>query len=182
MDMPDAKSAHEPEKEHSPQFIPLPTASGRQWQFPQQYHDFLPNSTTQLPHLPKRIVVCAPFPLPTELRSPSPIQSEGGEPEPQTITTKPDEFGLFCVYETYPSVVPDKNQSLDDCCDAPGLASAPSRPGLDAKFQTFCLVPFTRISSCHFLMLLSFSSWTGSTVDQIWNLFLSSNSLSTVFF
>ena len=88
----------------------------------------------------------------------------------------------FFVYETYPSVVPDKNQSLDDCCDAPGLASAPSRPGLDAKFQTSCLVPFTRISSCHFLMLLSFSSWTGSTVDQIWNLFLNSNSLSTVFF
>ena len=54
MDMPDSKSAHEPEKEPSPQFIPPPTASGRQWQFPQQYHDFLPNSTTQNCHICQR--------------------------------------------------------------------------------------------------------------------------------
>ena len=122
----DAEFSHEPEKEPSPQFIPPPTTSGRQRRFPQRYHDFLPNSTTQLPHLPERIVLRAPSPLPAEPRSPSPVQSEVLEPELQTITTKPDEFGLFRVYETYPSLVPDENQGLDDCCDAPGLSSAPS--------------------------------------------------------
>src|ERR1700678_1471819 len=116
----DAKSSHGLEKEPSPQFIPPPTTSGRQRRFPQQYHDFLPNSTTQLPHLPENIVARAPSPLPVELRPPSPVQSEVLEPELQTITTKPDEFGLFHVYETYPSLVPDENQGLDDCCDAPG--------------------------------------------------------------
>ena len=30
------------------------------------------------------------------------------------------------IYETYPSHVPDENQDLDDFCDAPGLAAAPS--------------------------------------------------------
>ena len=122
----DAGSSHEPEKEPSPQFIPPPTTSGCQQRFPQRYHDFLPNSTTQLPHLPERIIVRAPSPLLAEPRAPSPVQSEVLEPELRTITTKPDEFGLFRVYETYPSLVPDENQGLDDCCDAPGLASAPS--------------------------------------------------------
>ena len=122
----DVESSHGPEKEPSPQFIPPPTTSGRQRRFPQRYHDFLPNSTTQLPHLPEKIVARIPSPLPAEPRSPSPIPSAVLEPEPRTVTTKPHEFGLFRVYETYPSLVPDENQGLDDCCDAPGLASAPS--------------------------------------------------------
>jgi hypothetical protein len=122
----DAESSHESERQPSPQFIPAPTTFGRQRQFPRRYHDFLPNSTTQVPHLPERIIACAPSPLPAEPSSQSPVQSEVPEPEPQSITTEPDEFGLYRIYETYPSLVPDENQGLDDCCDAPGLAAAPS--------------------------------------------------------
>jgi hypothetical protein len=125
----DVESSHESERQPSPQFIPAPTTSGRQRQFPRRYHDFLPNSTTQVPHLPERIIARAPSPLPAdsaEPSSPSPVQSEVPEPEPQSITTEPDEFGLYRIYETYPSLVPDENQGLDNCCDAPGLAAAPS--------------------------------------------------------
>jgi hypothetical protein len=122
----DVESIHESERQPSPQFIPPTTTSGRQRRFPRRYHDFLPNSTTQMPHMPERIVAHVPSPLHAEPRSPSPVQSEVPEPEPQSIATKPDEFGLYRVYETYPSLVPDEDQDLDDCCDAPGLAAAPS--------------------------------------------------------
>ncbi|KAF8815986.1 hypothetical protein BYT27DRAFT_7185715 [Phlegmacium glaucopus] len=103
----DMELNHEPERQPSPQFVPAPATSG-------------------LPHLPERIFACAPSPLPAEPRSPSPPQLEAVEPEPQCITTKPDEFGLYRVYETYPSHVPDENQGLDDCCNAPGLAAVPN--------------------------------------------------------
>ena len=122
----DVESSHDHERRFSPHFIPAPTTSGRQRQFPRRYHDFLPNSTTQVPHLPERIIAYAPTPLPAEPRSPSPVQSEVLEPEPQSITTEPDEFGLYRIYENYPSLVPDETQGLDDCCDAPGLATASS--------------------------------------------------------
>jgi hypothetical protein len=86
----DAESSHESERQTSPQFIPAPTTFGRQRQFPRRYHDFLPNSTTQVPHLPERIIACAPSPLPAELSSQSPVQSEVPEPKPQSITTELD--------------------------------------------------------------------------------------------
>jgi len=42
------------EQNHTPEFQPVPTASGRQRRFPRFYQDFLPNSTTQLPHMPPK--------------------------------------------------------------------------------------------------------------------------------
>jgi hypothetical protein len=152
--------------------LPPPTTSGRQRRFPQRYDDFLPNSTTQLPHLPERIVVRAPSPLPAEPRSPSPVQSEVLEPELRTITTKPDEFGLFRVYETYPSLVPDENQGLDDCCDAPGLASAPNTSarrwwtGFGRKIPDLSLSP-------HTLHQNIFAPFLNATVFRLMNWFYS---------
>jgi len=35
----------------SPEFQPAPTKSGRQRRFPRHYHDYLPNSSTQIPPL-----------------------------------------------------------------------------------------------------------------------------------
>ena len=119
----DVELSHEPKIWPFPQCIPTQTTSGHQWQFPQQYCNFLPNSMTQVPHLPEQIIARLLSPLSAKPRSLSP---EVPKPQPQGITMKPDEFGLFCVYETYPSLVPDENQGLDDCCDAPGLSGAPS--------------------------------------------------------
>jgi len=56
--------------------------------------------------------------------------------EPSVITTKPDEFGLYRVYESYPSSNPDNVQDFADRCDAPGLAtvSKPNAPKWWAGF------------------------------------------------
>ena len=173
----DAESSHEPEKEPSPPFIPPLTTSGCQQRFPQRYHDFLPNSTTQLPHLPERIVAHAPSPLPAELRSPSPVQSEVLEPESWTITTKPDEFGLFHVYETYPSLVPDENQGLDNCCDAPGLASAPSTSA--QRWWTGFGHKIPDISP-HQIQESIFAPFLNATVFQLMNWFYSGSNMKSV--
>ena len=54
------------ERQPTPQFEPPPTAFGRRRKFPRRYEDFLPNTTTQLPHMP---------PKPMIAREPSPPAS-----------------------------------------------------------------------------------------------------------
>ena len=108
------------EREPSVQFEPPPTTFGRHRKFPRRYDDFLPNSTTQLPHMPPRPIAREPSPSPSiHYQSPSP---EPPNRQSSTITTDPDEFGLFRVYTTYPTTLPDENPPLDDYCDAPGLS------------------------------------------------------------
>lgn len=50
--------------------------------------------------------------------SPSPPPSDHHS---STITTDPDKFGLFHIYLSYPTALPDENLLLDDFCDTPGL-------------------------------------------------------------
>jgi len=168
----DADSSHEPERRPSPQFIPAPTTSGRQRRFPRRYHDFLPNSTTQMPHLPERIIAHSPSPLPPEAKSPSPVQLEVSEPEPQSITTKPDEFGLYRVYETYPSLVPDEDQGLDDCCDAPGLSVAPGASSQRWWTGFGCKIPD--------LSRNIFAPFLNATVFRLMNWFYSGSNMKSV--
>lgn len=51
-----------------PKFQPPPTSSGRQRRFPRHYQDFLPSSTTYIPHMPpKQSVQPASHPEPQPL-------------------------------------------------------------------------------------------------------------------
>jgi hypothetical protein len=173
----DTESSHGFERQPSPQFIPAPTTSGRQRRFPQRFHDFLPNSTTQVPHLPDRIVTRAPSPLPVESRSPSPLQPDVPELEvleAQNITTEPDEFGLYRIYETYPSHVPDENQGLDDCCDAPGLAVAPN-----ASTQRWWTGFGAKIPNLSLQKNL-FAPFLNATVFRLMNWFYSGSTMKSV--
>ena len=115
----------QPEAPQSPEFQPAPTTSGRQRRFPRHYQDFLPNSNIHIPHMPPKPIIrrdSTPAPPNNTEMSPSPSPDI---PEPSVITTKPDEFGLYRVYISYPSSNPDDVQDLTDRCDAPGLSTVP---------------------------------------------------------
>ena len=119
-------AVNEPEliMEATPEFQPPPTTSGRQRRFPRQYQDFLPSSTTNIPHMPPKQVVQPPShsePQSPDPRSPSPIAEF---PQANIIKTDRDEFGLYRVYTSYPCTNPDEMQDLENRCDAPGLATA----------------------------------------------------------
>ena len=53
-----------------PVFVPPPTTSGRIRRFPAGFHDFLPNSKTPLPHMPKPTVQKDPTPTVNQPLSP----------------------------------------------------------------------------------------------------------------
>jgi hypothetical protein len=100
-------------------FLPPPTKSGRVRQFPSRYQDFLPNSRSQVPHLPavpEPPVEAAPLPYMSPTASPEPE-----EPKLQTVETEPDDFGLFRIYPSRPTLEPETSSNLEDVCDAPGL-------------------------------------------------------------
>ena len=108
----------------TPAFVPPPTTSGRTRQFPARYQDFLPNSRTHVPHMP--IPTRQASPIVNQIPSPAPATPEPPEPLLQEVRTDPNEFGLYRVYATCPTVDPEENTSLDDVCDSPGLAAAPN--------------------------------------------------------
>ena len=121
----DAMNEPEPIRDVTPEFQPPPTTSGHQRRFPRRYQDFLPSSTTNIPHLPPKQVLQPPShsdPQSPNTRSPSP------PPQPNVIKTDRDEFGLYRLYTSYPHTNPDEMQDLESRCDAPGLATA-SRNG-----------------------------------------------------
>ena len=119
MDIVDPDPPAHPIEPAAPPFLPPPTKSGRVQQFPNQYQDFLPNSRTQVPHLP---VVPEPPAGVTPLPFISPTTSpEPEEPKLQHLQTEPDKFGLFQIYPIHPATEPDAKSNLDDVCDAPGL-------------------------------------------------------------
>jgi len=106
----------------APVYVPPPTTSGQVRQFPNRYQDFLPNSQTQVPHMPA-------VPVPDPPVAPSPPSSPTPSPEPdqpdlQELQTEPDDFGLFQIYPIHPATEPDANSNLDDVCDAPGLETS----------------------------------------------------------
>ncbi len=121
----DAMNEPEPIRDVTPEFQPPPTTSGRQRRFPQRYQDFLPSSTTNIPHLPPKQVLQPPSH--SDPQSPN-TQSPSPPPQPNVIKTDRDEFGLYRLYTSYPHTNPDEMQDLESRCDAPGLATA-SRNG-----------------------------------------------------
>lgn len=110
----------------TPAFVPPPTTSGRTRQFPVRYQDFLPNSRTQVPHMPIQALQASP--IVNRTASPAPATPEPQEPQPvlQEVRTDPNEFGLYRVYATRPIVDPDENTSLEDLCDIPGIVAVPN--------------------------------------------------------
>jgi len=131
----------QPEAPQSPEFQPAPTTSGRQRRFPRHYQDFLPNSNIHIPHMPPKPIIrrdSTPAPPNNTEMSPSPSPDI---PEPSVITTKPDEFGLYRVYISYPSSNPDDVQDLTDHCDALGLSTVPKSHALKWWAGFGCAVP-----------------------------------------
>jgi hypothetical protein len=122
MEVDDAGPSH---VEDEPTFKPAPTTSGRVRTFPRQYNDFLPSSATSVPHMPDRPPKIINKNISDIVTDPSP------SPElPQVadilLETEPNEFGLYCVYTTFPTNDPDETLDLNDVCDAPGLATSQS--------------------------------------------------------
>jgi len=115
-----------PEIPSPPIFVPPPTRSGRARKFPKKFVDFLPNSTTQLPHLP----ALPPCPIPQQqTRSLPPTIPDPIRPTPPTpivIQTPPNAFGLYCKYSTYPTAERDDQEDLKILCNAPGLGTGSS--------------------------------------------------------
>ena len=120
----------EPEviRQATPEFQPPPMTSGRLRRFPQQYQDFLPSSTTQIPHMPPKEVIQPP--LHSNPHFPN-IQSPSQTPEPpqtNVIKTDRDKFGLFRVYTTHPQI------NLDDT--SPNLGGLMAKQSLILPLQT----------------------------------------------
>ncbi|KAH9480133.1 hypothetical protein JR316_0006730 [Psilocybe cubensis] len=103
-------------------FIPPPTHSGRVRKYPTKHIDFLPNSSTCLPHMPPPVPCVRHAPKPVVPRKPTPELAPSFEP---TITcTLPNEFGLYCEYPTFPEQDIDDLEELDKLCSAPGFATS----------------------------------------------------------
>lgn len=110
-----------------PTFVPPPTRSGRPRKFPAIFKDFLPTSTSRVPHTrvphmpppppPQNIPAITQPALPElELPSSATITSEDVVMD-TTFTTEPDEFGLFRVYPRKPYHEPDDDLTLNDICE-----------------------------------------------------------------
>ena len=86
------------------------------------------------------------MPKPTVRRDPTPAVNQPlvpeSSPEREEIEfgqfqTEPNEFGLYRVYTTLPSVDPEENIDLNDVCDAPGLATTPSHMACQSWWSSF---------------------------------------------
>jgi hypothetical protein len=129
MNIDNAMNEPEPIRDVTPEFQPPPTTSSHQRRFPRRYQDFLPSSTTNIPHLPPKQVLQPPShsdPQSPNTRSPSPLAEP---PQPNVIKTDRDEFGLYRLYMSYPHTNPDEMQELESRCDAPGLVTASRNSG-----------------------------------------------------
>ncbi|KIJ57756.1 hypothetical protein HYDPIDRAFT_34820 [Hydnomerulius pinastri MD-312] len=93
--------------------------SGRRIRLPARYTDFLPGDSTGLRQ--------APPPPPAE---PSPVVSSANPsrlepPQSSRYETDPNHFGLFRVYPTQPTLIPEAETDLSAAVDAPTLESHP---------------------------------------------------------
>ena len=165
----------QPEPPKSP-FQPAPTKSGRQRRFPRHYQDFLPNSSTQIPHLPpKPTIPRNPTPTPQNVTEKSPTPPPDTQ-EPFAFTTEPDEFGLYRVYTSYPSSNPDDVQDLADRCDAPGLATV-SQPNTPKWWAGFGCNVTELTRNAHNNV---FAPFLNATVFRLMNWFYSGSSAKSI--
>ena len=155
-DMPETAFAYSP-----PPFVPPPTRSGRARKFPAIFKDFLPTSTSRVPHT--RIPHMPPPPQPQKVSippRPSPPSSVISSEElatDSTFTTEPDEFGLFRVYPRKPYCEPDNDVTLDDICDDAAQTSSDNsdsrrwwkgfNPDMDDEQATPSKHPFAPLST-----------------------------------
>jgi len=161
-------------RHETPEFRPPPTTSGRQRRFPRQYEDFLPNSTTHLPHMPPKPAIPKPPTVVASSRSHSPV-TETPEPTSSSVfKTDVDEFGLYRVYPTYPSSNPDEIQDLESRCDAPGLATT-SRTGKISQWWAGFGCNVTDLARANV-----FAPFLNATVFRLMNWFYSGSSAKSV--
>ncbi|KAI0309469.1 hypothetical protein OF83DRAFT_1179589 [Amylostereum chailletii] len=97
--------------------------SGRALKFPKRYTDFQPEAHMSLPHMPpSRRQILAQARL-TALNNPRAISEVSetpsvesiifAEPLDTTVTTEPNNMGLFRVYPRRPTIDPLEGESLD---------------------------------------------------------------------
>ncbi|PPQ82044.1 hypothetical protein CVT24_009923 [Panaeolus cyanescens] len=116
------QSEQQPEVHHpSEVYVPPPTRRGCERRFPKRYDDFLPCTSTRIPHMPPP----PPPPPPPEIpRSPTPPPLRPPSPTIGTFTTNVNEFGMYRVYPTLPSREVEENEELANICDGPGFPTA----------------------------------------------------------
>ncbi|PPQ81433.1 hypothetical protein CVT24_001917 [Panaeolus cyanescens] len=107
-------------------YVPPPTRRGRERRFPKRYDDFLPCTSTRLPHMPPPAPPAPPPPI-------NPPIAPAPPPRPPSPTigmfkTNVNEFGMYRVYPTLPSAQVEENEDLLNVCDGPGFPtnSAPA--------------------------------------------------------
>ena len=172
VDKPEEVGVSGPKRQGTPEFQPPPTTSGRQRRFPRHFQDFLPNSTTDIPHMPPKPTI----PKPTVInpsRSPSPVIETLGPIPTSVLKTAPDEFGVYRVYTTYPSTNPDEMRDLESCCDAPGLAT--TSESREKRWWTAfgCAEPDLLLKKAHDKF---FAPFLNATVFHLMNWFYSGSS------
>lgn len=157
----------QPKKPPTAPFLPPPTTSGRLRRFPTHFKDFLPNSLSQVPHLPvfpePHVEVAPSLPSISPTTSPEPE-----EPKLPLFQTEPDVFGLFQIYPICPMMAPEAKP--DDVCDAPGLETieAPSSGRWWARFGSTATTTAKEISNI-------FSPFRNSTIFRLINWYHSSS-------
>ncbi|PPR02947.1 hypothetical protein CVT24_012159, partial [Panaeolus cyanescens] len=110
-----------PQSAPSEAYVPPPTRRGRERRFPKRYDDFLPCTSTRIPHMPPP----PPPPPPAEApRTPTPPPLRPPSPTIGTFTTNVNEFGMYRVYPTLPSREVEENEELVNICDGPGFPTS----------------------------------------------------------
>lgn len=116
---------------------PLPIVSnrsGRRIRMPARFQDYLPGSATHLAHMPLSAHQKRALQPPQPANDPSPSPSDSGDKtpphhsdspfeDPPSFTTEPDSFGLFRIYPTKPTHIPQ--DSLESVSDAPTFLQDP---------------------------------------------------------
>jgi hypothetical protein len=119
----------------SPSPPPIPIVSqhsGRRIRMPAHFTDFLPGSATHLAHMPltarqqRRHNVITDQHADSQIHTPSPKLSEHCDDEAPPLSIpfqmEADDAGLYRVYITHPTILPDCN-TLGAVTNAPTLAS-----------------------------------------------------------
>ena len=151
-----------------------PTTSAWQWKFPCHFEDFLPALPTPLPHMPKPVNRRPPPDSKTEPSLQPSNQCEPSIDHPENIfyKTEPNEYGLFQVYTTLPSLDPKDETTIDSLCDAPSFAVAEPDGG-------FWWSGFSTLA-CNVVNENNFAPFLSATVFCLMNWFYSGSNMKSV--